>query len=84
MVERGHTIIDLVASRCGVAIVPESLQTLPHTGVAFRLLAETPVADFFLAWRANSSNPALRAFREITLPPARRSRQSRQPASDQV
>jgi DNA-binding transcriptional LysR family regulator len=33
MVERGYTILGLVAARCGVALVPESLQALPHGGV---------------------------------------------------
>jgi DNA-binding transcriptional LysR family regulator len=66
MVERGYTIVGLVASRCGVALVPESLQALPHAGVIFRPLVEPPMADLYLAWRAASPSAALRAFLEIT------------------
>ena len=68
MVERGYTILGLVASRCGVAIVPETLQALPHAGVTFRPLAQPPVADLYLAWRADNTSLALRQFLE-TPPP---------------
>src|SRR4051812_44527569 len=49
MVERGHTILGLVAGKCGVAILPESLKALPHPGIVFRPLADPPRADLFLA-----------------------------------
>ncbi|HWD20104.1 MAG TPA: LysR substrate-binding domain-containing protein [Verrucomicrobiae bacterium] len=62
MVERGYTILGLVASRCGVALVPESLQSLPHAGVVFRPLTDPPTAELYVAWRAAASSPALRAF----------------------
>jgi DNA-binding transcriptional LysR family regulator len=64
MVERGYTILGLVASRCGVAIVPETLQALPHAGVTFRPLAQPPIADLYLAWRADNTSSALRQFLE--------------------
>jgi DNA-binding transcriptional LysR family regulator len=57
MVERGFTILGLVAARCGVAVLPESLKALPHSGIVFRPLAEPPSADLFLAW--NSDSPTL-------------------------
>lgn len=65
MVERGYTILGLVASRCGVALVPESLQALPHEGVSFRPLVEPPIADLYLAWRADNTSRALRHFLSV-------------------
>jgi LysR family transcriptional regulator, benzoate and cis,cis-muconate-responsive activator of ben and cat genes len=53
MVERGYTILGLVAARCGIAVLPESLKALPHSGVVFRPLTDPPVADLFLAWHAD-------------------------------
>jgi DNA-binding transcriptional LysR family regulator len=65
MVTRGYTILGLVASRCGVALLPESLQALPHTGVTFRPLAQPLIADLYLAWRADNNSSALRHFLSI-------------------
>jgi DNA-binding transcriptional LysR family regulator len=62
MVERGFTIMNLVAGRCGVALLPASLKALPHPGIIFRPLADPPVADLFLVWRAHTDHPALRQF----------------------
>lgn len=62
MVERGYTILGLVASRCGVALVPESLCALPHAGVVFRPLRDAPVADLYLAWGTECKSTALRQF----------------------
>lgn len=49
--ERGHTILGLVASGCGVALLPASLRELPHGGVVFRWPSSPVSADLFLAWR---------------------------------
>jgi DNA-binding transcriptional LysR family regulator len=62
MVERGYTILGLVAADCGVALLPESLKALPHPGIVFRPLADPPVADLFVAWRAKSNQPGLTEF----------------------
>jgi len=51
MVERGYTILGLVAGNCGVALLPESLKALPHSGIVFRPLADPPKANLYLAWR---------------------------------
>ena len=67
MVERGYTILGLVAGNCGVALLPESLQALPHPGIIFRPLADPPVADLFLAWAANSTQAALIDFLSLVL-----------------
>jgi DNA-binding transcriptional LysR family regulator len=71
MVARGYTILGLVASRCGVALVPESLQALPHAGITFRPLAHPPIADLYLAWRADNTSSALRQFLSIMPHPAK-------------
>ena len=48
--ERGHTILNLVAGQCGVALLPEPLRALPHPGVVFRPLVDDIRADLFVAW----------------------------------
>jgi DNA-binding transcriptional LysR family regulator len=55
--DRGHTILGLIASNCGVALLPESLRALPHPGVVFRPLADPPTADLFVAWSTVPPNP---------------------------
>ena len=65
MVERGYTILGLVAGGCGVALVPESLQALPHAGVAFRPLAQPPTGDLYLAWRSGNDSSALHQFLDM-------------------
>jgi DNA-binding transcriptional LysR family regulator len=62
MVERGYTILGLVAAKCGVALVPESLKAMSHPGIVFRPLTEPPVADLYLAWRPTNGSPALIKF----------------------
>lgn len=61
-VERGYTILGLVAGNCGVTLLPESLQALPHPGVVFRPLKDSPTGDLFVAWNPTSESPAVRAF----------------------
>ncbi|HEX4119284.1 MAG TPA: LysR substrate-binding domain-containing protein [Verrucomicrobiae bacterium] len=61
-VERGYTILGLVAGNCGVALLPESLKALPHPGIVFRPLDNPPVADLFVAWRAGPARPPLSDF----------------------
>jgi LysR family transcriptional regulator, benzoate and cis,cis-muconate-responsive activator of ben and cat genes len=65
--ERGYTILGLVAANCGVTLLPESLQALPHPGVVFRPLLDAPQGDLFVAWNRASETPALLKFLE-TLP----------------
>jgi DNA-binding transcriptional LysR family regulator len=61
-VERGYTILGLVAGNCGVTLLPESLQALPHPGVVFRPLTEVPKGDLFVAWNPASELKAARDF----------------------
>ncbi len=69
--ERGHTILSLVAGGCGVALVPDPLQGLPHSGVVFRPVLPAPEADLFIAWKNSSPNLSREAF-VAALPPPRR------------
>jgi DNA-binding transcriptional LysR family regulator len=62
MVERGYTILGLVAGKCGVALLPESLRALPHPSVVFRPLEKPLVADLFVAWRDRSPSRTLEFF----------------------
>jgi len=68
MVERGYTILGLVAAKCGVALVPASLKAMPHPGIVFRTLADPPVADLYLAWKARTPPAPLRALLESVGP----------------
>jgi DNA-binding transcriptional LysR family regulator len=63
-VERGYTILGLVAGNCGVTLLPDSLQALPHPGVVFRPLMDAPKGDLFVAWNPTAESPAIRAFRD--------------------
>lgn len=62
MVERGYTILGLVAGKCGVALLPESLKAMPHSGIVFRPLADPPAADLFVSWRAGHTQSPLAEF----------------------
>jgi DNA-binding transcriptional LysR family regulator len=63
--ERGHTILGLVASQCGVALLPEPLRALPHSGVVFRPLQGNAGADLYLAWDAQRTHPLREAFMKL-------------------
>jgi DNA-binding transcriptional LysR family regulator len=60
--ERGFTLLGLVAGNCGVALVPESLEALPHPGVVFRPLAQPPRGELFVAWKGKRVLPVRDAF----------------------
>jgi DNA-binding transcriptional LysR family regulator len=60
--ERGYTILGLVAGNCGVTLLPESLQALPHPGVVFRPLADAPSGDLFVAWNPAIGSAATESF----------------------
>lgn len=63
--ERGFTILGLVASNRGVAILPEPLKALPHPGLVFRPLQDFPQADLFLAWNKTNRSPILKGLLEL-------------------
>jgi DNA-binding transcriptional LysR family regulator len=57
--ERGYTVLGLVAARCGVALLPESLRAMPHAGVVFRHLVQRPKRDLYVAWNRGRASPLL-------------------------
>lgn len=60
--ERGHTLLGLVSANCGVTLLPESLNALPHPGVVFRELRRPLPAELFLAWNSKRLSAALALF----------------------
>ena len=63
-----HTMLSLVSSGLGVAIVPQAAAQAPVKGVVYRTLqtqSVAPMAIVQLAWRANDERPLLRNFLEI-------------------
>ena len=62
--ERGHTLLALVAGSCGVALVPESLQALPHPGVVFKEVRNPPQSTLYLAWMGKNRSKLQKAFVE--------------------
>jgi DNA-binding transcriptional LysR family regulator len=59
---RGHTLLALVAGQCGVALVPESLQAMPHPGVVFRPLKDPPRGDLYIAWAQDRLSELCESF----------------------
>ncbi|HEV8542762.1 MAG TPA: LysR substrate-binding domain-containing protein [Verrucomicrobiae bacterium] len=60
---RGHTILNLVAANCGIALLPAPLRELPHDGVVFRAPTKPISADLFLAWRSGLDKDVLKQLR---------------------
>ena len=66
-----HTMLVLVRSGLGIALVPASAATLHPDGVVFRSIGafrERPV-ELDAAWRGDSTNPALHRLLRDVLPP---------------
>ena len=66
-----HTMLVLVRSGIGIALVPASAATLHPDGVVFRSIGafrERPV-ELDAAWRGDSTNPALHRLLRDVLPP---------------
>jgi DNA-binding transcriptional LysR family regulator len=58
-----QTVVSLVSSGLGVALVPESVANLGRQGVVYRPLADKhPRLDLWLAWRRGSIGAAVRDF----------------------
>ncbi|MGO4448674.1 LysR family transcriptional regulator [Phyllobacterium sp. TAF24] len=56
-----QTIISLVSTGMGIALVPESLQNLGRTGVRYlKLSGEPPVIETGLIWRRDDPSPTLK------------------------
>jgi DNA-binding transcriptional LysR family regulator len=64
-----HTMLALVSAGIGIALVPESAQTLRFEGVVLRAIRLSPkmFAELHLAWRRNNENPILRFLRNLLI-----------------
>ena len=61
-----QTIVSLVAGGLGIALVPEAVQNLERTGVAYRPLeGPSPKVNLFLIWRREHRSAPLRSFVEV-------------------
>jgi DNA-binding transcriptional LysR family regulator len=61
-----QTVVSLVSSGLGVALVPASVANLGRRGVAYRELADThPRLDLWLAWRRAAAGVAARDFVQL-------------------
>ena len=58
-----QTVVSLVSSGLGVALVPASVANLGRRGVAYREIADShPRLDLWLAWRRGTAGAAAREF----------------------
>lgn len=64
-----QTIVGLVASGLGVALVPQSMTNLQRRGATYLPLAgHVPEVETGLAWRRSDQNPALDTFLAAAIP----------------
>lgn len=67
-IEQTHTIVSLVRSGLGVAIVPASAAQFRFENVVFKPMWRNDVfAEISLAWRPDQDNPALTTFRRFAM-----------------
>ena len=67
-----HTVIGLVASWVGVALVFDCMRKLGRSGVVYRPIADVDASvELGLLWRADDPSPSLRAFVDLArdIPP---------------
>jgi len=65
-IPRIQTILALVASGAGIALLPTSFINLHRQGVQFRPLREPlPYRPLALAWRSDNQSPSLMRFIEV-------------------
>lgn len=60
-----QTIVNLVASGLGVALVPDSMRRMRLPGAVFRPLNDSPSIEQGIYWNARNDNPALMDFLDI-------------------
>ena len=62
-----HSVLALVHSGMGAALVPEAATTLHFEGVHFRPVITTPPhpVELFLVWRTDNDNPALEPLLDL-------------------
>lgn len=61
---RAETVIGLVSSGTGVALMPSTAQLLAMPGVSFRKVGGLPMSETAVAWRSDNSSALLRTFLE--------------------
>jgi DNA-binding transcriptional LysR family regulator len=67
-VSQVHSILALVSAGIGISIVPATAGKLHFEGAELRELSGPPTfAELHLVWSAESSNPALPAFRDLII-----------------
>lgn len=60
------TIVSLVSSGMGMALVPQSVSNLMRPGVEYRPLQDAaPLAETGLAWRRDNDSPVLKGFLDL-------------------
>lgn len=62
-----QTVLGLVLSGIGIALVPASIQQLQRTGVAYRDLQDTFEMETLLVWQQEHPAPALNHFLECAI-----------------
>jgi DNA-binding transcriptional LysR family regulator len=64
-----HTILALVNTGMGIALVPESAQNLHFDNVVFRAIRNNQSlrAELFLVWRQDNDNPAVGLVRQLVV-----------------
>ena len=62
-----QTVLGLVVSGMGIALVPASMQQLQRTGVIYRALENTFELETLLAWKKESPSPVLNHFLDTAL-----------------
>jgi DNA-binding transcriptional LysR family regulator len=66
-----HSILALVSSGLGAAMVPAAAQSLHFDGVTFRVIKTTPShpVELYLVWRKDSENAVMSQFLELIRAP---------------
>ncbi|MCG1008473.1 LysR family transcriptional regulator [Salinicoccus sp. ID82-1] len=60
-----QTIISLVASELGIAVVPESSASILNEEVVFKKINQSHKKSTALAWHKDSQSPAVKIFKEL-------------------
>ena len=69
---RAETVIGLVSSGTGVALMPSTAQLLAMPGVSFRKVGGLPMSETAVAWRRDNSSALLETFLEAARKGARK------------
>ena len=62
-----QTVLGLVASEMGIALVPASIQNLKRRGVVYRALSDAFEIETLLVWKQENSSPVLNHFLNTAL-----------------